>query len=554
VPPADDVPVAVITGRSEWAIIAMLGIWRAGHVYTPLAQGAPDDHLRRMLGHVRPGAILTDAANAARVKDVWGGCPVVTLEEPVVTLEEPVVTLEDPVVTLEEQAQADEKDDQLACLVHTSGSSGPAKGTMVTHGALSNLIINITTSYAPGPDDVALHFGTFGWDSSIEEAILPLHSGSALVIRTDEADFGVPHFLRALRENAVSHLYLPTSYWHEICVELARGEVEFPASIRGVLVGGERAQTADLAIWRKAVQASVQFVNCYGLTETCITSTLYHDDRNVPLEQFSGVPLGTACPTVTTVILDDEMEPLPPGAAGELFIGGPGVARGYWRDPAATAAAFVPDPSGNGRLYRTGDLVRQDESGLLHFVGRADRQIKISGFRVNPGEIEAVIADHPDVRKASVLPRQEPSGHIGMVAYLELADGGSAAVVQAHLESRLQGFMVPAVFEVLPQLPLLPSGKVDVDQLRGRKAAKPGPAATHGPADDVEQIWCEALGIASCRPTDDFLSLGGNSLSGMRIAARINERFDAGVRFRDVLDSRTLAALTDRVAELTGRA
>ncbi|PVC90282.1 non-ribosomal peptide synthetase [Streptomyces sp. CS131] len=553
---AQELPVVVVTDRSEWAVVAMLGIWQANCLYVPLAEDTPQQRLRDILTSVRPGAILTDKKNADHLRSAWGDCPVVEIEQAAEPggPDVPIVAPHDP------------SGAQLACLVHTSGSSGPAKGVMIDHRALSNLMTAVSLPYAPDAADRALHFGAFGWDSSIEEVILPLYKGASLVMRTDEADFGVPHFLQELQNQSVSHLYLPTSYWHEICLELSRSTVPFPPSVRSVLIGGEGASAADLATWRGAVPAEVELWNCYGLTETCVTSTIYRDDRGVPAEQFRGMPLGGACPSVSTAILDDDMQPVPTGEIGELYIGGPGVARGYWRDPVGTAASFIPAVGGKGRHYRTGDLAREDASGLLHYEGRVDRQAKINGFRVNPNEVEGVLAAHPQVRRACVIPRRESTGLTGIVAFLELVtDDGDIQQIKDHLTARLPGFMVPTTVEVLQEMPLLPNGKIDVSSLTSRASAAAGTPAgvpelrqehlrEHHRDDEVKAVWCEALGIAESEPEDDFLELGGNSLSGMRIAARLNEAFDVDIRFRDILEGRTLAGLVARVTELRARA
>jgi len=543
--PVAELPVAVLTSRSEWAIIAMLATWRANAVYTPLAEDLPRERLRRMLARVRPAALLTDGKHAGHLREVWTECPVLEIGRAA----RRVAPGSSPAA-----APPDNQGDQLACLVHTSGSSGPAKATMITHHALRNLVMNVTAPYAPGPADRAFHFGAIGWDSSIEEAILPLYSGASLLIRTSEADYGISRFLAALGDFSITHLYLPTSYWHEICLEMGRGTAGFPRSLRSVLIGGERASIADLTAWRGCVPEAVELWNCYGLTETCVTSTLYRDDRGIPAERFPGLPLGRACASVTTAVLDDKMRPVPPGQTGDLYVGGPGVARGYWRDPAATAASFVPDPRGPGRLYRTGDMAMADESGLLHFAGRGDRQIKVSGFRISLTEVEDVIAGHPDVRRVCVVPRLGNSGHTEMVACLELTRPASVRHIQGYLADRLQPFMTPTAIEILPRLPRLPSGKVDVSELTALAAASaPGRggdgagAPDDWPHNEIERIWCEALGVATCARDDDFFDLGGNSLSGMRIVTRINEMCDADIQFRDVLESRTITALADRV-------
>ncbi|MFY4721407.1 non-ribosomal peptide synthetase [Streptomyces sp. LaBMicrA B280] len=535
-------PVVVITGRSEWAVVAMLGVWGANCVYVPLAAGTPRERLRDIFERVQPAALLTDRENAEQLKGVWDESPLLEIEQTLDAGGSPLAA-----------APLDPRGSQLACLVHTSGSSGPSKGVMIDHRALHNLVTNVVEPYTLGAGDRALHFGAFGWDSSIEEVILPLSKGASLVMRTDEADYGVPHFLHQLETQSVSHLYLPTSYWHEICLELSRGTVRIPSCVRSVLIGGEAASLADLATWRTYVPGDVDLWNCYGLTETCVTSTVYLDDRGLPVERFQGIPLGSACPSVTVAVLDEEMRRVPVGEAGELCIGGPGVARGYWGDPVATARSFVPDPGGQGRLYRSGDLVRQDESGLLHFVGRVDRQVKIRGFRVNPVEVEGVLSRHPRIRKACVLARTESSGLTGLVACLELVDDrDDTEDVTAFLKSRLPEFMVPRTLEVHDALPLLPNGKIDVNSL----TAGPTPAdspASHRPthtAESVQAIWCEVFGVESCDPHDDFIDLGGNSLSGMRIAARLNESFDVEIRLRDILDARTISAITDLISKL----
>ncbi|WEO95418.1 non-ribosomal peptide synthetase [Streptomyces sp. FXJ1.172] len=545
--PGAERPVAVITGRSEWAVVAMLATWRADCVYVPLSEGTPPERLAQILGRVRPAALLTDRAAAERLRQTWSECPVIDVEESSGAAALPAVA-----------PAAASQGAELACIVHTSGSSGPAKGVMIDHRALANLVANVTEPYALGADDRALHFGAFGWDSSIEEVILPLCKGASLLMRTDEADYGVPHFLRELAEQSVSHLYLPTSYWHEICLELSRGSVRLPKCVRSVLIGGEASSPADMAVWRARVAEDVDLWNCYGLTETCVTSTVHLDDRKRPVEGVAGMPLGLPCPSVVVAVLDEDMTAVPVGEAGELCIGGPGVARGYWDDPRATARAFVPDPHGTGRLYRTGDLVRQDPSGLLHYVGRVDRQAKVRGFRVNPGEVESALGLHPRVRRACVVPRTEPSGLTGLVAFLELVDDqDGTADISAFLESRLTDFMVPGTLEVLDRLPVLPNGKTDVTALMARhprpRPAEPpasASASASGVGADLRDLWVQVLGIDSCGPEDDFLALGGNSLSGMRLAARINEAFGVELRLRDILDHRTVPALEELITKL----
>ncbi|MBG0566558.1 non-ribosomal peptide synthetase [Actinoplanes aureus] len=543
--PTENAPVVVITSRSEWAVVAMLGVWHAGCVYVPLNEAISEQRLQYILGQVRPGAILTDSANVESLRAAWTDCPILEVEH--------AAASGGPAAPVKAHPR------QLACLVYTSGSSGQPKGVMIEHASLYNLVTAVASPYAPSPEHHALHFGALGWDSSIEEMILPLFLGTPLTMCTDEADYGVPHFLRELAEQSVSHLYLPTAYWREICLELRDGSERLPACVQSVLIGGERASADDLMVWRRSVPAGVDLWNCYGLTETCVTSTIYRDDRDVPADRFPALPLGGPCPTVTTHVLDERMQPVPAGSVGELFIGGPGVGAGYWNDPKGTAAAFVPDPFGPGRLYRTGDLGTFDESGRLHFVGRVDRQVKINGFRVNPNEIEGTLTAHPAVHRACVVSRREASGHTGLVAYLELVDPTQdVQQVKDHLAERVPAFMMPASVVVLETMPLLSSGKIDVDALTNQASAAGDTSSGEradggGHAAEMIKIWCEALGIDECGPDVDLLELGGNSLSGMRIAARVSDHFGVAIRFRDVLENRTPAGLAEYI-ELRQRA
>jgi amino acid adenylation domain-containing protein len=539
--PAGHAPVVVITARSDWAVVAMLGVWHAGGVYVPLNEAISEQRLRYILGQVRPGAILTDSANVESLRAAWTDCPILEIEQVAAT-------------PRSGSGPGRTHPRQLACLVYTSGSTGRPKGVMIEHASLYNLVANVASPYAPGPEHRALHFGALGWDSSIEEMILPLFLGTPLTMCTDEADYGVPHFLRQLAEQSITHLYLPTAYWREICLELRDGSERLPSCVQSVLIGGEGPSADDLTAWRRTVPAEVDLWNCYGLTETCVTSTIYRDDRDVPADRFPSMPLGGPLPTVTTYVLDDRMQHASAGSVGELFIGGPGVSAGYWNDPEGTAAAFLPDPYGPGRLYRTGDLGMVDASGLLHFVGRVDRQVKINGFRVNPSEIEGAFAAHPAVHRVCVVSRPEASGHTGLVAFLELlGPAPDVRQVKDYVAERVPPFMVPAGVVVLETMPLLSSGKIDVDALT-KLAAATGPAAAGEPVDsgqtaEMIKIWCQAIGINECGPDVDLLELGGNSLSGMRIAARVSEHFGITIGFRDVLEQRTPAGLT-RYVEL----
>jgi len=365
--------------------------------------------------------------------------------------------------------------------------------------------------------------------------------------------------VRAVARHGVTVLELPTAYWHEWTYDLAHGGGRVPECVRWVIVGGERIAPERLAEW---AALGVPLVHVFGLTETACTSTTLRleagDDGGA---RRHNLPVGTPHGNVRLYVLDPHGEPVPAGVPGELFIGGEGVARGYLGRPDLAAERFVPDPfatEAGARLYRTGDRVRRLADGNLEVLGRMDFQVKVRGFRIETGEVEAALTDHPAVREALVMAREDAPGDRRLAAYVvgEGARGPDVDVLRAWLRGRLPDYMVPADWVTLEALPLTPNGKTD-------RAALPAPDASAGerayaaPRTAVEEvladIWRDVLGVERVGVHDDFFALGGHSLLATRVVTRTRRMLHAELPLRVLFETPTVAGVAAALARLEPR-
>jgi hypothetical protein len=363
-------------------------------------------------------------------------------------------------------------------------------------------------------------------------------------------------FAAELRERGVSVLFLTTALFNL----LARDAPGAFGGLRTLLFGGEAVDPR----WVRAVLADrppERLLHVYGPTETTTFAT-WHPVVELA-EDAATVPIGLPISNTTAYVLDGRMEPAPVGVPGELYLGGDGLARGYWRRPALTAERFVPDPFGataGGRLYRTGDLVKRRADGSLEFLGRVDHQVKLRGFRVELGEIEAVLREHPAVREAAVLLREDGAGGRRLVAYVVRPEGGHEGwdVLREHLRRRLPDYMVPAAFVALDALPLTPNGKVD----RHALPAPPGGLAEHvgeyaAPSSETERavaaVWQEVLGVDEVSIDDSFFDLGGHSLLLVQVHERLSRLFpEQGLAILDLFEYPTVRSLSGRLSRAAG--
>lgn len=526
-----DMLVGIGMNRGVDLVVAVLGVLRAGAAYLPLDPAYPPERLAYMLADSGCRLLLTtDALRAAFGEPT---CAIATPGE----LDDPALSDTPPEVPLH--------DDNLAYLIYTSGSTGQPKGAANTHGALRDRLDWMLSEYGIGDDDTLLLKTPFSFDVAVWEVLLPLAAGARLAIAPAEAHKDPQALARLIREHAVTTVHFVPSM-----LEIFADQDEFGAcaSLRRIFSGGEQLPAALAARIREALP-QVRLDNRYGPSEALINATWW---RCVD-EGDRRIPIGRPIPPGSALVLDEEMEPAPPGVAGELYLGGGGVARGYHGRAALSAQRFVPDPHGaapGGRLYATGDRARWRPDGTIEYLGRVDQQLKVRGFRVEPGEIEAQLMACVPLRHAVVVSRPGPGGAGRLVAYVVATRAVEADAMRAALAGRLPEYMVPAQFVLLDALPRLPSGKLD-------RNALPEPvwsaAGFREPETALERavaaLWREALQVERVGLDDNFFELGGHSLLATQVVARVRRDFDLEFPLRALFEAVTLQAFADRVAQ-----
>ncbi|WP_438016892.1 amino acid adenylation domain-containing protein [Sorangium sp. So ce315] len=521
--------------RSVEAVVALLSVLMAGGAYVPVPPSAACKRLQAMLDEVAPRVVVTRAALAA---DLPGGIPVICVDAP-----EPGAA---PAVSPPPASKV--RPDNVAYALFTSGSTGRPKCVEVPHGALANHVHAIVDRYGVGPGDSVLHFASLAFDVAAEEIFPTLASGATLVLRPDAPAETVADLLAFVERNQVSVVNLPAAYWHEWVDELPTLSCPLPPSVRLVVAGSEAVSASRLARWRERIGARVQWLNAYGPTEATITASVF-DPATSGHEPVDRVPIGRPLANVRMYVLDATLRPVPPGAVGELYLGGAGLSRGYLAQPSATAAAFLPDPFADepgARMYRTGDRARFLADGNLEFLGRRDHQIKLRGHRVELDEIEAAIEQIEGVREAAVVYRANAAEGPQLEAHVVPVPGDAPGVdeLRGRLGLRLPAYMMPSRFAWLESLPRLPSGKVD------RRALAPiGPAsagvlvAPRTPAERaLADVWSDVLGRAPTSIHDSFFDSGGDSMLAVRLVSRAKQ---AGLQLsvRDVFQHQTIAQI-----------
>ncbi|MFF4054731.1 amino acid adenylation domain-containing protein [Streptomyces sp. NPDC001668] len=517
--------VALALPRSADLVVAILAVLKTGAAYVPLDPDYPAERLAYMLTDSAPVLILT-------TRDVAPVLPDTAV---------PVLTPDDHATPPREAHLPEPTGRHLAYVIYTSGSTGRPKGVAVPHGNVVRLFASTRHWFDFGPDDVWTLFHSYAFDFSVWELWGALLHGGALVVVPHEVSRDPHEFLRLLARERVTVLNQTPSAFGE----LARADAELPRTsgelrLRYVVFGGEALDLTPVADWfTRHPEEAPALVNMYGITETTVHVT------GLPLARERCEGIGEPLPDLRAYVLDAGLRLVPPGVAGELYVAGAGLARGYLGRPGLTAGRFVADPFGGPgeRMYRTGDLVRRTADGRLEYVGRADDQVKIRGFRIEPGEVEAALASHPEVSRAVVLVRE------GRLVGYAVSDGTPDPVaVRAHTARTLPEHMVPAAVVVLDRLPLTANGKLDRAAL---------PAAVTGrsvaPRSPQEEILCGlfagVLGLEAHRVgTDDaFFDLGGDSLLAMRLADRIRAAFGTALPVRAVFEAPTPAALATRL-------
>ena len=536
--------VGVCVEPSLRLAVALLGILKAGAAFVPLDPEYPAARLSHLLEHSGADVVVAQPETADRLPP--GDAGLLLLDEAFTPLAG-LPTAAPPTAV---------SPDGIAGVIYTSGSTGTPKGVLITHRGLTNLARAAAGTFGLGPGHRFLQLASVSFSAALEEIFPPLLSGATLLMAGYRRALPtVGHFLRVLDRYSVTGFEITTAYWHQLGDELAESGLRLPESVRFVVMGGDRVRPDRVLAW---YESGVPLVHVYGPTESTATATYHHSGRTAPRADGT-LPIGTAIDNTAVRLLDRDLLPVARGDAGEVFVAGQALARGYHRSPVETAARFLPDPYGRAgeRMYRTGDLARLLPDGQLEFLGRTDDQVKIRGFRVEPGEIESVLQQHPAVRQALVTVQRRDDGSESAVlrAHVTPAPGEAPArpddprggQLHSYLAGLLPPYMVPSTVTVLDSIPLTAHGKVDFTALPSTAGSEPGTAAGRplrpGTEADLAAVWRSVLKLDHVGAEDEFLALGGNSLQAVKIAARLHRELGLDILPNDLLASRTVAQL-----------
>ncbi len=530
--------VALALPRSADQVAAVLAVLKTGAAYLPLDLDHPAAYLGHVLADARPALVVTTTA-----AELTG--PRLLLDDPAVRSRLAAFEPTDPGVDVSAA--------NLAYAIYTSGSTGRAKGVLVTHGSVVRLFRTTASLFEFGPDQVWSSCHSYAFDFSVWELWGALLHGGRVVVVPRETARSPWELRKLLADERVTVLsQTPSAFLQLAACDAEAGE---ELSLLTVVLGGEALQTGKLAGWyRRHAPGAPLLVNMYGITEATVHATYRALDAVA-----TGSPIGGPLPDTRVFVLDGRLGLAGVGAVGELYLAGPGLARGYLHRPALTAGRFVACPFGAAgeRMYRTGDLVRRHPGGELEFVGRADDQVQIRGYRVEPAEVETVLAGHEAVGEVVVGPRSDPRGETCLVAYVVPADGRSLDI--DHLRKWAGGHLpehrVPAAFVVLGALPLTGNGKVD-------RAALPAPEFAAGtglpPRSPAEERLCrlfaDALGVERVSADDGFFALGGHSLLAASLVRKVRAEFGVELGVRALFEAPTpaeLAPVVERAAAET---
>ncbi|MCP4832673.1 MAG: amino acid adenylation domain-containing protein, partial [Gammaproteobacteria bacterium] len=523
--------IALCVERSVNGVAAMLAVLKAGACLVPLDPDYPVSRLQAMLDDSGAAITLLEPDHQAATHLV--ATSVISLSDDLFT--SPYYPDQNPQCLLQP--------DDLAFLLYTSGSTGKPKGTELPHRGLVNYLHQLGLKTNISPSDRVLQFASLSFDISVEEIFSALLHGATLVLREQGMNESIDAFIAACERHRITWLSLPTAWWHELCANLNQSELKLPGAIRSMIIGGERAQYSAFIKWHKMVDTRVQLINTYGPTETSIAAT-WCDLTHLDPQKIGELPIGHPVPNVRAWVLDEYLQPLPPGVPGELYIGGVGVAQGYHNNAEQTEQSFVKDvlnpEQEDAKLYRTGDRARYLADGQLVFMGRLDDQVKVRGHRIELGEVEAALLTLHDVEKCAVILRDAR-----LVAYVcgevELVNLG------ARLASVLPEYMVPSVFRLLDNLPLTANGKLDKKALPALALMRDEREAYVEPRTEIElqlvAIWSEVLGVERIGIHDDFFALGGHSLIATRVVARVRDLLGHALPLRALFNQPTVAGL-----------
>jgi iturin family lipopeptide synthetase A/iturin family lipopeptide synthetase C/tyrocidine synthetase-3 len=541
--------VALRLEHSIEAVAAILGVLKTGAAYVPLAPATPPERLRAILQHMAPAASAAGPAVVAH-DTLAAGLPDDVTRRLMLHLDAPLPAGENRIACPASPAD-------LAYVIFTSGSTGRPKGVMIEHRSLVNYAWWAAGEYTHGEQTTWPLFSSLAFDLTVTSIFVPLITGGRIVVYRERPGARGTVVLDVVGDRLADVIKLTPA--HLALLEQA----DLAGSpIRRFVVGGEDFKTRIARGVTERFGRPVEMYNEYGPTEATVGCMIHRYDPDT--DRGPSVPIGRPAANAQVYVLDAERRPVAPGAVGEMYLGGDGLARGYFHQPALTALSFLmtPDPCDPSappvRLYKTGDLARWTDDGRIEFLGRADHQVKIGGFRIELGEIEAVLATHPSVSAAVVVVRAaaaragEDGGPGHLAAYYVAADDLPADALRAHLARALPDYMVPALFMRLDRLPLTVNGKVDRAALPDPPSTTEAPTSTR-PLTALEQrvvdVWRDVLGVEEVGVDDDFFALGGHSLAAMRVLSRIRDAFDVDLPLDAMFLTPTVARVAAAIAD-----
>lgn len=533
---------AVCLERSTEMVVALLAVLKAGGGYVPIDPHYPPQRMDHILKDSRPAVMITRGASAQMLSGLYPA---------------PLIVLPDdlgPATPMDgENPDSFAKAQNIAYVIYTSGSTGVPKGVMIPHGAIANHMQWMQARFALTPEDRVLQKTPAGFDASVWEFYAPLLAGAVLVMARPGGDHDPEYLIRIVKEQKITVLQMVPSVLRLLLKEVRPGECR---TLRRVFCGGEILPPGLQERFFATLPA--RLVNLYGPTEACIDATFHVCAPDRP------ITIGRPIRNLNAYILDPALRPLPPGMPGELHIGGKGLARGYLNRPDLTAAAFIPHPfaaAPGERLYKTGDLARHTETGDIEFLGRLDNQFKINGVRIEAGEIEHILMEHPHVRDAAVTAGRRAGNRPHLTAYVapisQTSDAGSREMLRdalrSHLKAFLPAYMIPYHFVFMETLPRLPSGKLNRNVLPATEPSAPvqdRPIPQDAMTELLTTIWEEVLQQDGVGNRDDFFSLGGNSLLVTRVISRVRRALGREVPVRLLFDHPTIAEFGKALQEM----
>ena len=537
--------VAIYMERSIEMVVSLLGVLKAGGAYVPLDTMYPYERLCFVMADAKASVLLTQERMMARLPEHQAQVIYLDSEWPTVATQSEA----NPVANVTQS--------NAAYVLYTSGSTGMPKGVVIPHKGLVNYLSWCTDAYRVAEGQGAPVHSPLGFDLTVTSLFAPLLAGQSLFLIAEEA--GIEGLTRAVRDGENFSLLKVTPPHLEVLNQMLQGD-ELAGSVRVLIIGGEALSNETVSLWRKNAPQT-RLINEYGPTETVVGCCVYEVASDDP--ETGIVPIGRPIANTEIYLLDGHLRLVAVGVAGELYIGGDGLARGYLNHPELTAEKFIPNPfaaSGGERLYRTGDLARFRADGEIEYLGRTDYQVKVRGYRIELGEIEAVIRQHPEISEVVVLAREDVIGDKRLVAYLVslTPEQLSLSDIRRFLRDKLPEYMVPSSLVTLKTLPLTPNGKVD-------RAALPAPGLSRAGIEEVylaprtpleeviAAIWAETIGIERVGIHDNFFELGGHSLLATQVISRIREEFEVELPVRLMFEGmsveETAEAIVSREAE-----